>query len=445
MIADQVFVCGTGVLSHPVTYLFHLPSGAAHGAPNASILGDRSLVLADCRLNAAQDIAAWVGEGLAQKRPVLLLCPSVDTLAALKGRVGILPHAAGAALLIAARQNSSGLMNFEVSTLEYTAAAGNEQSLGGPAAAAKGGQAPKGHDSQIECACTDFATLGTMFVQAEAVDAFKIRVERAMEGKFASVGAEPTPPTGLKYFLQVINQSIPFTYSGSGVSNGAGALTLTWTVWGFLSQSQQSNAQYLSVEGQLSLAPGSLHADNQCDRGYGNGYLKATLTAPLNYTASVPTSGDGTFSGTVSIPISYKSPLGGYQIWNYSSSVNNTVSSWSCRSLSSGNALGAMWWMNSPCNGSNINDTWRDAFTFWGHVNGFTGASSGSLGVNTVFAWNTSTLLTGYQNIGTSFEWEGARFYGSSCSPGVYWYINAPYGIWSNQTGFSVDFTSINP
>lgn len=444
MIQQQVFVCGDGLLAHPVSFLFHLGNEARHGKPDQKALSHVRLVVADCRSAASGDVAAWTRDGLAAGKPVLLLCPGVDALASLKGTVGILPANGVAALLISSSQNASGLTDFQVHALQYSAVADGVGRADAPSKAATENKAPPAADTPIACACIDFESLGSAFVSPAAADLFKVHVEKAMDGWRPRTLAD-APPTGLKYFTQVFTSTSPFTYKGD-VSNGSGAATFTWTVWGFLNQTQQTSSQYLVVEGRISVSAGSLHSNDECDRGYGNAYVQGTLAAPMQAFSFVPTSGDGTFSGTVSIPISYKSPTGGYQIWTYSGSVNNTVNSWSCKSISSGANLGAQWWMNSPCNGSNVPDDWDDAFSTWGHVGDLTGASSGSLDVNSIAAWFTPTLLTGYQTVTGNFGWEGVRFWGSSCSPGMYWKINAAWNwFYNNNPGFSVDFTPINP
>jgi len=447
MIQQQIFVCGDGLLSHPVSYLFHLGEDTPRGRPDKAALRDARLILADCRTVEAGEIAGWVRSGLEAERPILLLCPGPDTLGALRGTVGILPQRGVAALLISASRNASGLTDFRVEALEYSAVAAGAGAADAPSRAAReGGKAPA-DDAPIACACIDFASLGSAFVDPAAADLFKVHVERTMDRRrHEAVALDNTPPTGLKYFLQTLTSTSSFTYSQGGTSNkSAGAATFTWTVWGFLNQTQQTNSQYLVVEGRISVNAGSLHANDECDRGFGNAYVLGTLTAPMSPQAFVPTSGSGTFSGTVSIPISYKSPTGGYQIWTYTGSISNTVDKWSCKSISSGASLGAQWWMTDPCDGSNVPDKWEDAFSTWGHVGDLSGASSGSLDVNTISSWFSNTLLTGYQNVNGSFQWEGARFWGSSCSPGMYWKINAGWNWFYYYPNFSVDFTPINP
>ena len=442
MIQDEVFIWKSGLLSHPVTYLFHLGETGASGS-DLGALGAKRLVIADCRSISSSASADAVDAALGQKKPVLLLCPHTDTLEALQGHAPLIPQVPVAALLISPR--AEGPTGVDVWSLQYSAVPVADGTVSAPSAAAEKEQAPQAAEAPIECACSDAMDLLGAFTSSEAVNTFKMAVEHAMEGR-SSVTADP-PPTGVVYFLDTFNSVVPFTYN-HGVSNGAGSATFTWTVWGFLSQTASSNTQYLSVEGRISVNAGSLHSNDQCDRGFGNAYVKGTLAPPsaMKAQAFVPVSGNGNFTGSVTIPISYKNPLGGYSIWNYTSSMNNSVDSWSCKSISSGANLGAQWWMNKPCDGSNVPDKWKDAFSTWGHVGDLTGASSGSLDVNSISAWFTQQMLNGYQVVTGNFGWEGARFWGSSCSPGMYWKINASWQWWYNVSpGFTVNFSRIYP
>ena len=151
-------------------------------------------------------------------------------------------------------------------------------------------------------------------------------------------------------------------------------------------------------------------------------------------------------TGSVTIPISYLNPLGGYDIWNYEGSVNNTISSWSGSADSSGATLGGKYWMTSPCNGSDMNDTWQDAFTTWGHVKDLPAASTNTLSANSISAWVSNSILSGNQSVSGLFQWFASWLYGSNHSPGMYWtwhaYIN---GSFSWQPGFTVDFSPITP
>jgi hypothetical protein len=446
MIGESIFVCGKGVLSHPVSFLFHLGVGTAHGVPTAKSLGDsKRLVLADCRNAKSADVASWTETALAAGKPVLLLCPSLDTIEALKGKVGILPTSASAALLVASHKNPTGLMNFDVRSLEYALFPTSSETVEGPSELAKqNGKKPEA-EPQLSCVCTDFETLTNAFVSPESAEHFKCQVEKLMDHRYKPVVLDTSPPTGLKYFLNTFTPQSPFTYSCSGNSNGSGTIAFTWTVWGFLNQTATSNSQYLVVDARISLSPGSLYSNDECNRSYGNAALQGTLTAPMSPQAFVPTSGNGSFSGTVTIPISYKSPTGGYQIWTFTDSMSNTVDSWSCTTVSAGSALGGYWWMTSPCDGSNLSGSWSDAFNTWGHVGDLTSASTGSLDVNSISAWVSNNILSGYQSVNGSFSWTSAGFWGSSCSPGLYWKINACWPGFNWSPGFSVDFTPIQP
>jgi hypothetical protein len=445
MIQNEVFIWGSGLLSHPVTYLFHMEESITASDP--ATLAHKRVIIVDCRVSGLAATAEAVDAGLAHRKPVVLLCPSEDSLKALEGHVALRPQVAAAAVLIHARPAEHGA-GIDIWALEYSAAHHSHLSAEGPSRAAEAHKSPHGPQAPVGCACSDAEDLLRAFTTAEAVNAFKMEVERLMDDRPITRLTVDPPPTGVVYFLDTFNSIVPFTYSGGGVSNGPGSATFTWTVWGFLSQTATSNLQYLIVEGRISVSSGGMHKNDQCDRGFGNTYVQGTLSPPgsMGPQAFVPVSGNGRFQGAVTIPISYKSPLGGYQIWNFSTSVDNSVDSWSCKSISTGSALGAQWWMNTPCDGSNVADKWKDAFSFWGHVNDFTGASTGSVDVNTVSAWVTPSLLNGYQAVTGNFSWQGARFFGSSCSPGMYWAINAGWQWFYNwNPGFTVNFARIFP
>ena len=446
MIQDSIFVAGTGMLAHPVSYLFHLQPGVANGDPSSA--KDKLLVIADCRLHSPDEIAAWLDATDTTRSAVLLLCPNSTHMEMVSARFAITPIVPPAALLIRSRLREDGAPHHFVRALQYTATMGStDEAEANSAAADKAGRTPP-PEHPMDCDCTDFEALGKVFVSPEAVDSFKLAVEHAMEGSLPQ-DTEPQPPTGLKYILTSFTSNIPFTYSQGGKSNkGAGSADFTWTVWGFLFQSASENKQILYVGGALNLSAGTLYSNDDCDRGFGNTYLTGTLNAPSPFTKIDfdPSSGSGSWSGSMTIPISYKSPTGGYQIWNFDQSFSNSVSSWDVKSVSSGNNLGAMWWMTSPCDGSNVSDQWKHAFSTWGHVGSLTGASSGSLDVNSMAAWQTTTLQSGNVYLPGNFGWQGARFWGSSCSPGMYWKINAGWTWYSNQNpGFTVNFASLQP
>jgi hypothetical protein len=122
--------------------------------------------------------------------------------------------------------------------------------------------------------------------------------------------------------------------------------------------------------------------------------------------------------------------------------VDDTVDSWSCKSISNGARLGAEWWFTSPFDAAD-RDTWKDAFDFWGNVKPLTGASTGSLDVNTIAAWVTSTILSGSQKINGFYEWYGTNLYKGD---GIFGGIHVRWSVFpNNNPGFTVDFNPIVP
>lgn len=446
MLQEKIFICGDNLLAHPVSYLFHLDGDVSRGEPDNKALKNKSLAIADCRLLTAARIADCQSKIESAGTPLLLLCPAQDHIDALADQVGLMPLVPAAAILIESRENSAGLTNYSVRALNYTVLPSGLNEFSGESKVAEEGTAPQVSGSGAECACIDFSVLGGILVDPAAADMFKTHVEVAMDGGSGD-DEQSAIPTGLKYFLHNFNASVPFTYAyGTTKNKSAGSADFTWTVWGFLNESKDETSQVLVVEGRLNLNAGSLHANTSCDRGFVNCYLKGTLEAPMDEKAFVPVSGSGTFTGSVKIPISYKSPTGGYQIWEYEGGVANTVTSWKCTSISSGTKLGAEWSMSKPVDGADVNSTWSNAFDFWGHVNGMPGASTGALSVNSIAAWFTKSLKSGNVAVQGSFGWEGYRFFGGNCSPGMYWSIHAEGIYFYNvNPGFIVDFSPITP
>ncbi len=446
MIMNDVYICGERLLSHPVSNLFHLNASTPKGTVTADNIIDTRLVLIDCRVSARSDISSCAEATIAARKPLLMLCPSVDDVASLQGSVPILPTTASAALLISMHMGADDLPRFDVRSLEYSAIPGSVTTREQPSGIALSEEAPASHGFDAPCNCIDFAEIASALVTPEAANLFKVQVEHVMDGGLGADSADANIPTGLKYFKHTYTPTTPFTYNTGGISNGAGALTTTFDVWGFLSQTASQNVQYLVVESFDSLNSGSLNANDEATRGWFTYHFQAALAAPMSQQTIVPNSGSNTFTGDVKIAVSYKSPLGGTQIWDYTGAVNNTVASWDCGNASQGATLGNNWWMTAPCNGSNIADTWGDAFTFWGHVNPLSAASSGTLAVNSIAAWVANTPLSGYQTLTSSCIWYGGRLWGGNCSPGMYWSMHALfYGPFSSAPGFSVDFGPIQP
>jgi hypothetical protein len=443
-IQEAVFIWGEGVLAHPVNLLSD-PDAATRGTPSPeelARLADKRLVLIDCRIVGVASVTEGVAAALATGKAVLLLCPSGDDLMALRRIVAILPDTPCAALLIQSEKTPGGPGNFAVRSLNYTSvgfsfgASAPPGTKGGPE-----GDSPAGR-TRIAPHRLDSAASSTPFVTPGAADHFTMQVKRAMQFGYRPPALNNSPPTGLKYFLQSFSADYPFRYEHEVGNSGEATITFTWTVWGFLGQAVTGNSQYLIVEGRISLNAGTLYENDDDGRGFGNSTVKGTLEAPMDPLSFVPTSGNGTFTGSVSIPIPYKDPMGGYLVWTFTGSVNNTVESWSCLSMSQAAKLGAEWWFTSPYNAADKN-TWTDALDSWDHdVYPFTPASVGTLEVNTISAWFTNALLTGSNKVGGYFFWEGVRIWddGFFQDSHVQWWGTSP-----RDPGFWIDFNLILP
>ena len=446
-IQSEIFVCGDGLHSHPVAFLFHLNNLTEHGSPTKNKLKDKKLVVADGRSASAEQIKSWYGE-VPKEMPFLILCPTAEINNALTGATGAMPNFPAAAVMIQGKENACGLMDHIVEVLAYTpqSAGVGSKTAKSKEAIAKGLEGSPHPDE--DCDCTDFASLSQVFVTPEAANDYYSRLLDVMVGKNIPAETAINPPTGLKYTKTSQNVTSGFTYTYKKSNKSAGATTVTWTIWAFLSQSATENSQYLIVESSMSLAAGSLHSDDSCDRGYGNTYFYSSLdpsAAGFKQIDHGPTSGSGVVAYKIDVPISYKDPLGGYQIWNFEDDISSGASDWTCTSISSGQKLGSRWYMTKPCNGDNISDHWKDAFSTWGHVSSLTAAGKTSLQVKTYSAWTSSTLAAGSVSVAGAYGWEGSRFDGSSCSPGMYWGINADWNYYTWPPGFSVDFSTLQP
>jgi hypothetical protein len=432
------------VLSHPVSQALGLSAADRDSKPSSKQIEESGLVVVDCRQTSPAELAAGGGlvqDALAGGKPLLFLEPGTPHTEALCDAVSGCPQEPQSALLVQGRTNPSGLRDFDVAGLGHPLEAGPGAETAADSRLPRNGDAETSH-----CRCTPSGQgRSPLALSPESLDGFVARVRRQVDAK-ASPAQDSTIPTGLKYFQQNIAQSYSFTYqSASYTQPGAGALDLSWSVWGFLSQSQSANSQVLIVQAAYSLSPGTLIANNDEDRGFVNCYLNASAKPSFAAYQYQPTSACDSWSGTVSVPISYLSPTGGYQVYTFESSVNNSVTDWCVQNISSGSSQGSQWYMNSPCNGADVGDDWQDAFDWTGKVESMPSASTGTLSVNAVSAWNTSTLQTGYVSVPASLQWEGAHFYSSSCGLIGCYKINCGFSSKSWNPSWSFNFGPLNP
>ncbi len=453
MSKETFMITSPQFIFHPVTQALGLTCENLRPTPTAQQIAGSQLIIFDCRQLAAEALGNSSGllvQAVRQGKAILCLDPGAAHVAALQNLIQGCPSDAKSALFARGRGNSCGQMNFEVLTLSYPAiAASNEQANSASQAQQAAGTADL---TAHACSCSKSTSLAqlTAALAPASIDRFAARVLYAVEHE-RKLTQDTTIPTGLQYFLTTITDSASFTYSNSNADSGyqsnssAGSIDLSWTVWGFLNQTATSNSQILVIEAAYGLSPGGLDSNDSDGRGYLNCYLNASADPSLSALEYQPTSGDDSWSGTISLPISYLSPTGGYQIWTFSDGVSNSISSWSVQNISSSASLGSQWYMNSPVAGNNVSDDWKDAFSFWGTVNDMPNASTGTLSVNAISAWSTTSLKNGTVSIPTQFAWQGAIFYGTSCFLGTCMGIHYASSGWTWSPSYSVNFSAIYP
>jgi hypothetical protein len=273
-------------------------------------------------------------------------------------------------------------------------------------------------------------------------------------------------PGDLQRVMQLQSYSVPFTYTtsqfGQTQSNGPGALNVSITVWGFLNQPPPgagSNSQVMAIEVSYSLDAGTLY-DHQDE---GTGFVNMNFTdtfwpaglgvhSAFSLIGVVPSAGQNTWNQSVSTTLNYKAQTKNYGTWVYTFTVNDTVNGWSVRPYQVNGRPGAMWFLNTPVDGSNLANTWQDAFGgfFQGYrvkYDQFPAAALQALAVKAAWLWTTNnTLLSGMQNPWNGPDWFGTWFDAEGCAIGPcthLYYFN--YEYWRNNFDLYIDFTSLQP
>lgn len=451
----DLLLAGSAFYSHPAGLLLGLSRADLNASPSQAQMTAAKAVVIDCRHvgpAALSDKSGAFQKALAGSRPVLFLSPSEVHTEALAPFVNGCPVNSCEAMLVGWHQNQAGARDFDIISLEHhvefldsgieTSLSKEKQEQGDSGESTPEKPATTAAPCSCSCTCGGAATETGDATRERFVSAVVQYLER---GRLIE---EPTPPAGLKYFRVIKQTYTHFRYKNGDRSNKSdGTLTVNWVLWGFLNQTETSASQYLVVESAYSLHPGDLKSDGREDRGFVNAFLKGSVKAPLNYYAYQPTSGNNSWSGTVTLHISYKDPFGGYRLWEFQSSINNTVSDWGVKNISSGAELGSQWYMASPCDGTNLGDKWDDAFTFGGNVKSMPDASRGTLSVNSAGAWLTPQILSGNQLMNSNFAFTGCDFWGTGC---IGWMHTCAeiHAAWTGYTwsySFYVDFTSIKP
>ncbi len=448
---DRVFFTGSTSIAHPV--LDKLFGGSPEPARDAS-RGDFSgsqLVVIDARLDSS-DLGedGTARNALAAGIPVLILSPHEGQLDALARVIGAVPKTPMQALFVAPNSNRDEPTRYEATFLGYPATLTGADSAHGDVEGAKDrGERTSGSAGE-GCGCGDG---GAQKGGNIALANFTAHIHsRAGKRKYAPAALDV--PSGLRFFQTTWPGYSPFTSSGCDddddcFSNGQGSVTVSYIVWGFLNQTQTSNSQYLIIQGTYSVYPGSLAGNDDETRGWLNAQFVSSVgptAGGFSATAHVPTNGTNSWNESFTIPISYVDPVnGGFSVYEFTATVNQSIGSWSVQNASSGTRSGSNWWVNSPVNGSNLSETADDAFSFWGTVEDFPSASTGTLTVSEASAWQTSQIQSGNVTVALALTWVEAVFYGTGCFLGTCAKWNAMWQTRSYSPSFSVSFASITP
>ncbi len=446
MLRDRVLFTGTSLVSHPV--LDRLFGGKLEVSDNAKLrdIGGHLLLVVDARLGTS-DLGR---DGVARKAllegvPVLILSPNEGQLDELTDIIGAAPSSPSQAVFIAPNGNRSEPTRFEASILGYPPEPGELRTL--KRDTQREGEDPS-HRRKGGCGCAErkAATPGDT-----AMAKFITRIESRLTRPYSPAPLEM--PAGLEYIQTTWNPSTSFSTGDCDedrcFDNGQGSIAFSFTVWGFLSQTASSNTQYLVIEATYNVNPGSLAGDDDETRGWVNTREKSSVTPTSGGFALVdhiPNNGTDSWSDSFTLKIGYKSGVdGSYQIYDFNANVTQSIDSWSVQNVSQQSRGGSQWYVNSPLNGSNVDDSWTDAFTTWGHVEEFPSASTGTITLKEVSAWQTSQLQTGAFTVSATLTYELCVFWASSCGLLICYAGEAMIKPRSWAQNFTVNFSSINP
>ena len=432
---DRVVFTGRSYVSHPV--LDRLFAGLLQPAEGEPDFKHAKLVVVDARQGVAELAEGAVAQqALNAGVALLVIAPGQGQLAPLAPLVGIAPGGPAQAVLITPSVAEAGRQrSFEVRRMNYRAGTREK-----PVKKNKGEARPPRPKSAGQP--DDDLLLGN----------FVGHVERRAESGFRPKAlADPIPP-GLKHFLVHYFDDSSFRSSaeeeGTTYTNGSGLLTTEYEIWGFLSQSASETSQYLIIEGTYTLNPGTAAVNNEDKRGFGNTSLESQLNpsgsifTPLRH---IPTEGVNTWNETMKIEIPYFDTLSGQQVYTFETSVSQTITSFSVKNTSAGDEQGSMWFMNSPCDGSDIEATWEDAFTGDNHLDPLPTACMGVLTALEASAWRTTSLQSGNVRINLEFSWDESLWLGTNC--GLVFCYDKDWEAIRDFTldSFDVNFATIAP
>lgn len=397
--------------------------------------GGWNAVVVDCATVGAPALAGSPGLGPLYRAgtALVLLDATVEHKQAIAGHVpAVSAHASAASFLVRlAASGASHDFAFEIGGCPEASSFGEVEERVDPAVPPADAGRPCGASGGRRWSAE---------VREEHYRAFQRKVLPLLTAR-ATLPAEE-PPAGLKHFTYTMNWSRPWDEDGQ-----ATVLDTTYVYRGFLNQSATETYQIVSCESFARASPGSLKHDNDEDRGWFNSWYEMVAYPdsglPLAGFRSGPSSSGDPIRQTITVPISYPNPIGGYKSWDYVVNFDQAIPSWLVDSRSAGAELGALYRMKSPYNGFNQDD-WKDAFTTWGHVKDLPGLCVHTLPADTVAIWRSSTLLSGSRLMRFREKWGHDRLNSSSCFLGQCAKIHIHYGWLQWDGAYYIDFTPIS-
>ena len=444
---DRVLFASSSHVSHPVLDRLTGPLVSQQGKPVDASKHD--LVVVDGRHEAAafgddHAVTAAVQAGV----PLLLLAPTAAQFASLARLIGVSPDGPRqAAFITSSPHEAERGKRFFLSTLDYDLVTDQVDAALQPREGAGEAAEAQPRRRRDGCGCGGASTSHS---GESSLENFVSRIESGIGGRRPAALLEI--PSGVIYFQTTWNDSRSYTDTftdddGDTFTNGQGTATVIYVIWGFLSQTASANSQYLVIEAAYSVNPGSLAGNDDETRGFANTYLLTGVgpASPFAAFQHIPGNGVNSWNDSITIPISYAQEFGGYGIWDYSATVNQSIDSWSVQNASSGLSQGSQWFQNSPANGTNIPNDYTDAFSTAGHVEPLPSASTGTLSTKEVNSWLTTTVQTGLVQLTGQVKWQQTVFYAESCGLFFcYWNGYASVQRWISPN-FSVDFSKIKP
>jgi hypothetical protein len=447
-VQTDIALIGDTLVSHPVLDALGLRTFVSAPKGDSATLDKAGLVIYDCRREDTAELSnpdSQISHIVLSGKPVLLLSPTANDQRSLAKLVGGAFEHACIATVVACHADSP-VPAAEHFMLPHPS---NPQGTGSFGSSTGEEIAP-----QRQKPAHLLRAIANGIAKDPAMEHFIERVRQYAE-KRRGLRAPMDMPSGLKYITQTFSATAGVQYNdhwnGWDESNGVGALTTSWTAWAFLDQPNGgSPGQYLVIESTHNLNAGSLFDDDSQGRGFMNLYLTADQLpddASLKFQNQAPGNSENSWSQTVDLSINYRSPLGNYDIYKYSHTVADSIDSWSVRALTSQSKISSQWYVNSPVNGSDIDNSASDAFDWRDNVKSFPYGARVGIGPSAISAWSTNgSLLTGSQRIVANTQCRGAWFDSKECFLGIcsgyVWVTSLPYGY-----GFPmlIDFTSLQP